>query len=277
MYHLQLHDYRSVAKARTSRILSHIDMRQPVGNKGPSTTFTERPIRHADLQNEDIVLNKSIFSNIFNKDIRRAFIYKKAERLANALYLITPALRDSVSLRARAEAIAVALTEVAALAPATFREALSRELLALSSVLSMARVAGLLSPMNVELVSREVQSLLAEVSSYEEPGLAMADAPTLATLTRRAPAEVSVRVAATTPRLPALASPASPPKGPIVKDRTESILSLIRQKGTVTIKDISGVIRGVSEKTIQRELQTLIESGQVHKAGERRWSRYTLG
>jgi DNA-binding HxlR family transcriptional regulator len=36
------------------------------------------------------------------------------------------------------------------------------------------------------------------------------------------------------------------------------------------------MIRGVSEKTIQRELGALIESGLVMKQGERRWSVYSL-
>jgi DNA-binding transcriptional ArsR family regulator len=61
-----------------------------------------------------------------------------------------------------------------------------------------------------------------------------------------------------------------------IKDRREAVMSLIRNKGSVSIKDISTMIRGVSEKTIQRELITLIESGMVIKQGERRWSTYSL-
>jgi hypothetical protein len=36
------------------------------------------------------------------------------------------------------------------------------------------------------------------------------------------------------------------------------------------------MIRDVSEKTIQRELQALIDSGEVVKRGERRWTQYAL-
>jgi DeoR/GlpR family transcriptional regulator of sugar metabolism len=53
-------------------------------------------------------------------------------------------------------------------------------------------------------------------------------------------------------------------------------LSLIRSKKTVSIKDISSMIRGVSEKTVQRELISLIEQRIVLKQGERRWSTYSL-
>ena len=60
------------------------------------------------------------------------------------------------------------------------------------------------------------------------------------------------------------------------KDRRETILSVLRSKGQANIKDISLLIRSVSEKTIQRELTALIEEGVVRKEGERRWSTYSL-
>ena len=40
----------------------------------------------------------------------------------------------------------------------------------------------------------------------------------------------------------------------------------IKSKQKASIKDISTLIRGVSEKTIQRELSSLIEAGMVKKA-----------
>ncbi|MBI3019909.1 MAG: DeoR family transcriptional regulator [Parcubacteria group bacterium] len=58
--------------------------------------------------------------------------------------------------------------------------------------------------------------------------------------------------------------------------RRESILKILRMKGDITIKDISYLVKGVSEKTIQRELISLINEGIVRKEGKRRWSRYLL-
>jgi hypothetical protein len=57
-------------------------------------------------------------------------------------------------------------------------------------------------------------------------------------------------------------------------ERTERILELIRSKKSVSIKDISSTIKGCSEKTIQRELNALIQEGLVRRVGERRWSQY---
>ena len=60
------------------------------------------------------------------------------------------------------------------------------------------------------------------------------------------------------------------------EDRDEKVLSVIRDKGVVSIKDITSVIFDVSEKTIQRTLQALIDKGQIKKEGERRWAKYRL-
>ena len=108
------------------------DMHKATGNGAHFDTF---------------VLDKGIFSNVFDKDIRRVYIYKKAERLAKAIHLITPAFKNSSALREKLDLIGIGLVEGAVLPPMLARTALSRELLALSSVLSIARAGGLLSPM----------------------------------------------------------------------------------------------------------------------------------
>jgi hypothetical protein len=60
------------------------------------------------------------------------------------------------------------------------------------------------------------------------------------------------------------------------KDRSETIKNIIKDKGEVSIKDISVAFSDCSEKTIQRELNDLISKGQIKKIGEKRWSRYSL-
>jgi len=63
---------------------------------------------------------------------------------------------------------------------------------------------------------------------------------------------------------------------PVLSDRRERIKAILRTGEPVTIKDISEVIKDCSEKTIQRELNAMIESNEVERIGEKRWSRYTL-
>ena len=256
---------------------------------------------------EDFVLDKSIFSNIFEKDIKRVYIYKKSERLAKAIHLVGPAFYASPALRDRLDKVAVGLVDAATESPIAARTKLSRELLALSSVLSIARTGGLLSSMNAELIAREAQSLLQEVASYEEPRLFLDAAPTLAELARDVtherplpalrrnlpPASANAQNRST--RIKGKQTPASDsgradaPRGadrnkgqtigqPSDKknDRQEAILSILRNRGSSYIKDISTIIRDVSEKTIQRELQDLVEKGTVNREGERRWTTYSM-
>jgi hypothetical protein len=59
-------------------------------------------------------------------------------------------------------------------------------------------------------------------------------------------------------------------------NRRNTILKIIKDKKEVTIKDISALIADVSEKTIQRELITLVSEGVLKKVGEKRWSKYML-
>jgi predicted HTH transcriptional regulator len=56
--------------------------------------------------------------------------------------------------------------------------------------------------------------------------------------------------------------------------RQEQILSFINGRKSAVIKDISSLFPDVSEKTIQRELGTLVEAGKITKRGSKRWSIY---
>ncbi len=259
-------------------------MRQGQSDIKNNTGVSNNNMRGKDFNNGDFVLEKSIFNNIFEKDIRRVFIYKKAERLAKAIQLIEPAFTESVPLRNRIGVIAIGLIDAAILPPGVSRPALSRELLMLSSILSMARTGGFLSAMNAELIAREAHNLLQEVAAYEEPRLSFDESPTLSTLARNVMSRESGpryresmqphRAATLTQKN--LTTDEEVHKDISIKDRSEAVLSVIRSKGKVSIKDISTIIRGVSEKTIQRELLTLIAGGIVLKQGERRWSTYSL-
>jgi DNA-binding transcriptional ArsR family regulator len=266
-------------------------MSQGQSDIGQSTEIRKTNTRRNDSIQDDFVLEKSIFNNIFEKDIRRIYIYKKAERLAKALHLTAPAFVDSVVLRTRIDSIAMALIDLATVPVGSSRAGLSRELLALSSILSMARTSGMLSRMNVDLITHEAHILLQEIAEYEEPRLFFEEAPTLSDIAKRAlsgAAQVGLRQPTREHPVPQhLATEGlsrTKAKGhnkdikvsDKLKDRREAVLSVIRSKGNANIKDISRHIRGVSEKTVQRELSSLIKVGLISKRGERRWSTYSL-
>ena len=255
---------------------------------------------NADLS--DFVLDKAIFSGVFEKDIRRVYLYKKAERLAKAIHLISPAFSQSPALRDRIERIALGLVDASVLPPMASRDALSRELLALSSILSIARTGGMLSAMNVDLIVREAHLLLSEVVGYEEPRLVLDEIASLASLAKASSANDSrersgLRSVARITYDPSLdmqetgddkgpskghikdtnrTGPVAAERGANNGERRESILAVLRSKGPSYIKDISMIVRDVSEKTIQRELSALVSEGLVNRKGDRRWTTYEV-
>lgn len=227
---------------------------------------------------DTFVLDKGIFSSVFEKDIKRVYVYKKAERLAKAIHLVAPAFRNSPSLKDRLDGVAVTLIDAAILHPSASREALSRELLALSSLLSIARTGGFLSPMNADLIAREAHLLLQEVAAYQEPRLFLDDAPSLAALAK---SSSTPRARVTPEAITNTQESKGQSKGHISdtagkNDRRDAILAVLRSRGPSYIKDISTVIRDVSEKTIQRELSALVTDGAITRNGERRWTTYAL-
>jgi hypothetical protein len=58
--------------------------------------------------------------------------------------------------------------------------------------------------------------------------------------------------------------------------RKDRVLAVLKDKGEATIKDIIDVVTDCSEKTIQRELISLIKDNVIVREGERRWSKYKL-
>lgn len=229
----------------------------------------------ADL--DHFVLEKSIFSSIFEKDIRRVYIYKKAERLAKAIHMVAPAFTSTPALRDRIIGVSVCLVDSAVCTPGQARDVLSRELLALSSVLSIARATGMLSPMNADIIAREARHLLEEIANYEDPHVTFEETPNLShALKSGKPSRPQKR--APVAKEPTVSSKGQD-KGQVKSSdssRRDSILSVLRSRGPSYIKDISIVVRNVSEKTIQRELQNLVLEGVVAKTGDRRWTTYSL-
>ncbi len=59
-------------------------------------------------------------------------------------------------------------------------------------------------------------------------------------------------------------------------ERRTIMLSLIKRKGSATMQDVTEVIKNCSTKTLQREIQELIDEGIVIKKGNRRWTTYFL-
>ncbi len=62
----------------------------------------------------------------------------------------------------------------------------------------------------------------------------------------------------------------------VSNERKGEIIRLLKEKGNAMIKDISANFPNFSEKTIQRDLIDLVSQGRIQKSGERRWTVYSF-
>ena len=60
-------------------------------------------------------------------------------------------------------------------------------------------------------------------------------------------------------------------------NRQEMLISALKEKGRLNIGDLAKALgEPVSEKTVQRELTTLVASGAIKQDGDKRWRRYFI-
>lgn len=211
----------------------------------------------------------------------RTYIVKKSERLASALYVVTGFIQPNEPMRKRLRTGALDIIGLSARPSGMSLEGIEKFkalCVEMGALLTTARGAGLLSQMNAGLLSEEyalLGSFVSENSQTLREGKVLAFESLPAPLS--APTE-SIAIKGHTK--------ASQEKKKVVKrqtvatngngqsDRKRTILNLVEAKGKISIKDAASMIPGVSEKTIQRELLTMVKEGLLLKEGERRWSTY---
>jgi DNA-binding transcriptional ArsR family regulator len=159
------------------------------------------------------------------------------------------------------------------------------QLLALDSTVRLAEAARMIAPDLAQLVTEQVDGVQRYLSNHylQHTGLSIKDLHSVAVTT-----EPSLGGPAKKPTVPKRRGQqrVQVPAGDIssdaymvysqLTDRAERIKTVLEAKPQATIKDVAEIITDVSEKTIQRELNSLIEKGQVIREGERRWSRYSV-
>lgn len=233
-------------------------------------------------------------------------VFKKTERIVSViLYVLsetasTPAtavFHETLKAKAVA-ALEGALTSLSLQPPAYSRGLFSVQhaLVGLGSALELATAARVISTEVRTLIVAELDAVQRYLKHHylSTPGLRLegvAEGVVSAASTVRPRPSASAAASTSAPSRPRPSTPraisrSQIPAGDIstdaylvyshLTDRSERIKTVLSAKPEATIKDIAEVITDVSEKTIQRELNSLIEKGQVIRQGERRWSKYSL-
>jgi hypothetical protein len=232
--------------------------------------------------------------SFFEKDNYFIFVYKKTEKLATALYMVTNLFSDSEpmkwTLRKKvSEMLSFILGHKNSVSgQAFFITSIKDRVLDVVSLLEVSSKSGLVSPMNFSILRQEFLNLVRVLDEQKLEG-GDSSVGTLPKSFFEVPRDFS----------PVMSDKkTSDGYGDIatmsninIKDKTSEnmirdvfkrtnrqniILGLLKKKKELSIKDIAQTIRDCSEKTIQRELISLIDSGVIKKTGERRWSKYSL-
>lgn len=251
-------------------------------------------IRQKDEQNILALSKLSIFENdhYFN------YIYKKSEKISSALYMVTDFIQDSEPLKTEMRKKALSLINkslsLSSGASAERKSLLSSIVQAALSLISFSHIAmlsGIVSVMNHQIIKRELELFIKIIEDRESPGklgknfVLSSDLVKDEALLQMNKAQSAAKTSLDTSRVQSPNQVIAYSRPPQVKheiksdrknERQELIIATIRAKGELSIRDLSTVIKGCSEKTIQRELLALVEAGILNKTGERRWSRYSL-
>ncbi|MDE1925225.1 MAG: hypothetical protein KGH79_03525 [Patescibacteria group bacterium] len=211
------------------------------------------------------------------------FCYLKSEKIAHVLAMLD--VRSALSeTKSSGE-----LVHLSAALPQTIAHfaagevdlaAVLAEIFSLLSTIHLAATRAILSKENASIICAEYEQLAQKLSEgmqlspfvssddFSVPALPMEEA-----LPLPSPAFKELG-AALRPLKDSKGQKSDKGQNPAAQERVSLILDLVRKNKSLSIKDISRVIKGCSEKTIQRELAALISQGLVRKEGERRWSVY---
>jgi hypothetical protein len=200
----------------------------------------------------------------------------KSHKIASAVYLITGFFNDSEPLKWRLRSLSADLVS----------EGQKDKLMLLRDIRSLftvAKAANLLSEQNYDILAQEIGRFQESLNNPLDKELFKEDPPLERALPEPKPvAVVKDKIIQEPYRRELLGEPLPRP----LKDfgavsvkknsRQSVIIGLLKRKKEIMIKDVSPLISGCSEKTIQRELSAMVAAGILRKMGEKRWSRYTL-
>lgn len=239
----------------------------------------------------------SVRSNPFGSNISGEKAYRRAERITAALYILTRHVSDREPLRSHARNISHALLQDVMGLKSGFRtegepenitgiHARVRETISIAQLLS---VAGYCSKENTDMLTRALE----ELSQFIEVASTTALSERIIFTKEDLLIDQTIRTGTARSQVTTTKGQDAPSThGTVRKDtqtlkgqnkvadnfssRKSAILEVLKDGKKMGIKDIASFVIGCSEKTIQRELATLVLDKLIHREGEKRWSRYFI-
>jgi hypothetical protein len=238
------------------------------------------------MNTKDNTINDSNFKKLLNNDNYYRHIFKKTEKIISVVFYIinntdtdkkTETLISNIASKAHfAHENALRTLEVKPVSSKEVLEQFAQSLVGLDSTLRIASAANVISGEVLQVMVGEIDTVLRGLRTYihnnsntDELMFAQSYASVFSSEVPAVPIHKERK------RTP-LAQDEPAKNVSSANDRRERIKTILEAKGEATIKDISEIITDCSEKTIQRELNAMIEENIVKRQGERRWSKYSV-
>ncbi len=231
--------------------------------------------------NTEIKTNQLV-NTLFDENLSFSYVCKKTEKLTTALHLITDVIdkEEPVCRLLRNSGLSV-LSDIILLGTQSDKSTTDRiksNIVRTVSLLGVSYRSGFISEANHTLLESEYIDLGIFIDTHRDTFVGGASVGVSSEL---------LHVPLPAKRKSARSFSQGQSKGqisPVIKrsngikhsERREIIIGLFDTKDKITVKDIATEITNCSEKTLQRELLSLVEDGVLKKEGERRWSVYFL-
>jgi hypothetical protein len=260
---------------------------------------------------QDVVVLRVDAEVLFSGDSYGLFVFKKTERIVSALYLLSGFMSDIEPLKNKIRTVAIDLLDNAIglsnriWGEDYFQKNLLKTLVETSVLFDLSKSVNMISKMNYEIISSELKKmanfLMESSNSYSSAKIAIEqnyfdgnynyNSEQKNILDSRDDKVFSfkndylnkgqkdIKDTQTGNVLNTMSVGKSILTDKNQKDksgRQDIIISMLKGGLKLTIKDFSKNIRDCSDKTIQRELLSMVSKGVLKKEGERRWSKYFL-
>lgn len=204
--------------------------------------------------------------------------YPKLSKLITALYMVTDIMDKEEPLRLQLRTLgAEILSDIHSLS----RTELHKKIQIILSFMDISLAVSLVSEMNFNILKKEFNQLALSLGEIAEPAavnhvwleefLESNSAQSLPQPNPLLEKERANSIPKTTSIIPNNSK----------KQRRDGILAVIQANGgNATIAEVkqkaSGALATCGEKTLQRELISMLQDGLLTKTGEKRWSRYFI-
>ncbi len=233
-------------------------------------------------QSYQSLINTNRLSN--NEDFYNN-VFKKTERIVSAVGYILSFIESDDRTKGHISSlceVSASLHKVALESLSWFEHEsqngiyrLQHALVVLDSTVRVATAARVVGMESTDAILHEVDNVLRYIKNHFTTSEQRLSAPATSTATKSENRPTAVRRPRTIIPKNDLSSDAVLVYSQL-NDRVTRIKTVLEAKPEATIKDITDIITDVSAKTIQRDLNAMIESGEVIRQGERRWSKYSI-